>query len=68
MSVDTTHHLLTDMERLREHLGVDRWLLFGGSWGSTLFLGYAEAYPKRVSEIVLLTVTTGRHSEIDWLY
>jgi proline iminopeptidase len=68
MSVNTTQHLLADMERLREHLGVDRWLLFGGSWGSTLSLAYAEAYPKRVSEIVILAVTTGRHSEIDWLY
>jgi proline iminopeptidase len=68
MSVNTTHHLLDDMERLREHLGVDHWLLFGGSWGSTLSLAYAEQNPKRVSEIVLLAVTTGRHSEIDWLY
>jgi proline iminopeptidase len=68
MSVNTTHHLIADMERLREHLGVERWLLFGGSWGSTLSLAYAEQYPRRVSQIVLAPVTTGRHSEIHWLY
>ena len=68
MSVNTTHHLIADMERLREQLDVDRWLLFGGSWGSTLSLAYAERHPEHVSEIVLAAVTTGRHSEIDWLY
>jgi proline iminopeptidase len=68
MSVNTTHHLLADMEKLREHLGIDRWLLNGGSWGSTLILAYAERHPERVSEIVLLGVTTGRHEECDWLY
>lgn len=56
------------MERLREHLGIDRWLLHGGSWGSTLILAYAEAHPERVSEIVIAAVTTTRRSEIDWLY
>lgn len=68
MTVNTTHHLVADMELLREHLHVTRWLLFGGSWGATLSLAYAEAHPERVSEIVLIGVTTGRHSEIDWLY
>ncbi|HSL64789.1 MAG TPA: prolyl aminopeptidase [Gaiellaceae bacterium] len=68
MSANTTRHLLADMERLREHLGVDRWLLFGGSWGSTLSLAYAERHSERVSGIVLSGVTTGLHSEIDWLY
>jgi proline iminopeptidase len=68
MSVNTTEHLLSDMERLREHLGIERWLLSGGSWGSTLALAYAERYPHRVSEIVLVAVTTTRRSEIDWLY
>jgi proline iminopeptidase len=68
MAVNTTHHLLDDMERLREHLGVERWLLYGGSWGSTLILAYAERHPERVSEIVLLSVTTSRRSELDWLY
>lgn len=68
MGANTTWHLLADMERLREHLGIERWLLFGGSWGSTLILAYAERYPHRVSEIVILDVTTTRRSEIDWLY
>ncbi|MFJ8696765.1 prolyl aminopeptidase [Streptomyces roseolilacinus] len=65
---NTTHHLLSDMERLRVHLGVDRWLLYGGSWGSTLLLAYAEAHPDRVTEIVVSAVTTTRRSEIAWLY
>jgi proline iminopeptidase len=68
MSVNTTEHLLADMERLREHLGVERWLLYGGSWGSSLSLAYAERHPERVSEIVLVAVGTTRRSEIDWLY
>ncbi|MFD7490977.1 prolyl aminopeptidase [Streptomyces sp. NPDC059832] len=68
MKLNTTEHLIADMERLREHLGVDRWLLFGGSWGSTLSLAYAERYPERVSEIVLAAVTSTRRYEIDWLY
>jgi proline iminopeptidase len=68
MSVNTTSHLIADMERLREHLGIERWLLYGGSWGSTLSLSYAETHPERVSEIVLVAVTTTRRSEIDWLY
>src|SRR5918992_1311138 len=68
MSVNTTEHLLADMERLREHLGIERWLLYGGSWGSTLILAYAERHPERVSEIVIPSVTTTRRSEIDWLY
>ncbi len=68
LSVNTTAHLLADMERLRQSLGMDQWLLFGGSWGSTLALAYAERHPHRVTEIVLAGVTTTRRSEIDWLY
>lgn len=64
----TTAHLIADMEHLRQHLQIDRWLLFGGSWGSTLALAYAERYPERVTEIILFGVTTGRHKEIDWLF
>jgi proline iminopeptidase len=56
------------MERLRQHLKVEQWLLFGGSWGSTLALAYAEQYPHRVTEIILFGVTMTRPSEIDWLY
>ncbi|WP_369206607.1 prolyl aminopeptidase [Streptomyces sp. PU-14G] len=65
---NTTWHLVADMERLREHLGVERWLLHGGSWGSTLILAYARTHPRRVSETVISAVTTTRRSEIDWLY
>lgn len=68
MSLNTTEHLLADMERLRAHLGIERWLLRGGSWGSTLMLAYAERHPERVSEIVISAVTMGRRHEIDWLY
>ncbi|GAA1530887.1 prolyl aminopeptidase [Streptomyces albidochromogenes] len=65
---NTTEHLIADMERLREHLGVERWLLYGGSWGSTLILAYAERHPARVSEIVIAGVTMTRPEETDWLY
>jgi proline iminopeptidase len=68
MSVNTTEHLLADIERLREHLDIEQWLLFGGSWGSTLILAYAERHPERVSEIVITGVTVSRRSDIDWLY
>jgi len=68
LSTNTTQHLLADIERLREHLGVEGWLLLGGSWGSTLALAYAEAHPARVSEMVLFGVTTGRRREADWLF
>jgi proline iminopeptidase len=65
---NTTKHLLADIELLRHHLGIDRWLVFGGSWGATLSLAYAERNPKLVTEIVLVGVTSTRRSEIDWLY
>ncbi|MFG2385531.1 alpha/beta fold hydrolase [Streptomyces avermitilis] len=65
---NTTEHLIADMERLREHLGIERWLLYGGSWGSTLILAYAERHPERVSEIVIAGVTMTRPDETDWLY
>ncbi len=65
---NTTDLLIADMERLRQRLEIDRWLVFGGSWGSTLALAYAERYPQRVSEMIHFGVTTGRHSEMDWLF
>ncbi|MFE0875958.1 prolyl aminopeptidase [Streptomyces smyrnaeus] len=65
---NTTEHLIADMERLREHLRIERWLLYGGSWGSTLILAYAERHPERVSEIVIAGVTMTRPEETDWLY
>jgi proline iminopeptidase len=63
---NTTAHLIEDMERLREHLGIVRWVLFGGSWGSTLALAYAEAYPARCLGLILRGVFLCRQREIDW--
>jgi proline iminopeptidase len=68
LTSNTTAHLIADLEQLRQHLNVDRWLVFGGSWGSTLALAYTEQYPERVTEMILFGVTTGRHKEIDWLF
>ncbi len=65
---NTTAHLVADIELLREHLGVDRWLVFGGSWGSTLALTYAQAHAQRVSEMVLRGIFLLRRREIDWFY
>jgi len=65
---NTTWHLVADIERLRKHLGIERWLVFGGSWGSTLALAYAEANPERVSEIVLRGIFLLRYAEIRWFY
>ncbi len=65
---NTTLHLVTDMESIREHLGVDKWLLFGGSWGSTLSLVYAQAYPERVLGLVLRGIFLCRQDEINWFY
>lgn len=67
LATNTTAHLMADMERLREHLGIERWLLFGGSWGSTLSLAYAVDHPERVTEMVLFAVVTTRRYEIEWL-
>ena len=64
---NTTGHLIGDLERLREHVGVDRWLVFGASWGSTLGLAYAVQHPERVSELVLWAVVTTRAKDIHWL-
>jgi proline iminopeptidase len=68
LTSNTTGNLVADIERLRTHLGIDRWLVLGGSWGSTLALAYAEAHPRHVSEMILFGITTGRRSEIDWLF
>ena len=67
LSANTTQHLLADMERLRLHLGVDRWLVWGVSWGVTLALAYAEAHPERVSHLVLAAITSGDRRETDWI-
>ncbi len=68
MSLNTTEHLIRDMEQLRQHLSVEAWLLSGGSWGVTLSLAYAERFPDRVSGLLLFSVTTTRRVELDWLY
>jgi len=64
---NTTAHLVADMERLRTHLGIERWLVMGASWGSTLALAYAEQFPERVTEVVLFAVTTTTRREIEWI-
>ena len=68
LSVNTTDKLLGDIEALREHLSIDKWMVFGGSWGSTLSIAYAEAFPTRVTELVLRGIFLLRRSEIDWYY
>ncbi|MEU6077831.1 prolyl aminopeptidase [Micromonospora sp. NPDC047074] len=67
LSTNTTDHLIADIELLREHLGVDRWLVLGASWGSCLALAYAQRHPRRVSELVLFSVTAGTRRELDWI-
>ena len=68
LDANTTWDLVADIERLREHLGIDTWQVFGGSWGSTLALAYAEKHPNRVSELVLRGIFLLRKQEIDWFY
>ena len=68
LDANTTWHLVADIERLRAMMGVDQWLVFGGSWGSTLALAYAQAHRAQVSELVLRGIFTIRQSEIDWYY
>ncbi len=65
---NSTWHLVEDMEKLRAHLGIERWQVFGGSWGSTLALAYAETHPERVTELVLRGIFLLRKQEIDWFY
>ena len=67
LSVNTTEHLLRDLERVREHLGIERWLVYGISWGSTLGLAYAERHADRVTEVVLAAVTMTRPADVRWL-
>lgn len=65
---NTTWDLVSDMEALRQHLGIERWQVVGGSWGSTLALAYAETHPERVTEIILRGIFTVRQREIHWYY
>jgi proline iminopeptidase len=68
LASNNTANLVMDSERLRVHLEIDRWLVLGGSWGSTLALAYAERHPYQVTEIILFGVTTGRRKEFDWWF
>ena len=68
LEVNTTWHLVEDLEVLRQARGIERWQLFGGSWGSTLALAYAQAHPDRVTELVLFAISTLRRTELDWYY
>jgi proline iminopeptidase len=65
---NTTWDLVADIEKLRAHLGIDRWQVFGGSWGSTLALAYAQAHPQRVAELVLRGIFMLRRWELEWFY
>ncbi len=65
-AANTTPHLIDDIEALRRHLGIERWIVFGGSWGSTLALAYAEAHPERVQGLILRGIFLCRRHEIDW--
>ena len=65
---NTTWHLVADTEKIREHLGIAEWLVFGGSWGSTMGLAYAETHPERVTGLVLRGIFLGRKLEIDWTF
>ncbi|HUE80409.1 MAG TPA: prolyl aminopeptidase [Sphingomicrobium sp.] len=68
LEANTTWHLVEDIERLRKMVGVEKWLVFGGSWGSTLSLAYAQTYPERVTELVLRGIFLFSQTELDWLY
>jgi proline iminopeptidase len=68
LTANTTWHLVDDLERLREHLSIDRWAVFGGSWGSTLGLAYAQRHPERVTAMMLRGIFTFLPDEIDWFY
>ncbi len=68
LDANTTWHLVADIERLRELAGVEKWQVFGGSWGSTLALAYAEAHPHRVTELIVRGIYTLQKSELDWYY
>lgn len=65
---NNTQNLIQDMDKLRQHLGIEKWLVFGGSWGSTLSLLYAQHYPENVKALVLRGIFTARPSEVDWLF
>jgi proline iminopeptidase len=65
---NTTQHLVADIEMIREHFGIEKWLVVGGSWGSTLGLAYAEAHPERVTGLVLRAIFLGTDAEVEWAF
>lgn len=65
---NSTQHLIADMEQIRQHLGISKWLVAGGSWGSTLALAYGQAYPQHCLGFILRGIFLGREQDIDWLY
>lgn len=67
LSTNTTAHLIGDCERIRSHLGIDRWLVWGGSWGTALGLAYAQTHPHRVTEMILVNVVDTSHRQIEWI-
>jgi proline iminopeptidase len=67
LRANTTHHLIRDIEALRTHLGIERWLVLGGSWGSTLGLAYAQRHPERVTELVLFSVADTSRDAVEWI-
>ena len=67
LSANTTSHLIDDIEQLRVHLGIEAWLVWGGSWGTTLGLAYAEAHTERVTELLLASVVTTSRAEVEWV-
>ena len=67
LRANTTHHLIRDIEALREHLGIERWLVLGASWGSVLGLAYAQRYPQQVSALVLFAVSDPSRAAVDWI-
>jgi proline iminopeptidase len=68
LTANTTWDLVSDMEQLRNHCGIERWAVFGGSWGSTLALAYAETYPQQVTGLILRGIFLTRQQDIDWFY
>lgn len=68
LRANTTRHLVADIETVREHFRIERWLVTGGSWGSTLALAYAQAHPERVSALVLRAVFLGSRAEVQWAF
>jgi proline iminopeptidase len=68
VTANTTDHLVADIERIRIHFGIERWLIVGGSWGSTLALAYAERFPHRVTGLVLRAIFLGTDAEVEWAF